>query len=64
MDVLKRRLNETERTMDKMMEMMNNMGVAFNRVTEQLNSKSILSETFHIDAIGVLHGSIQGLHMS
>ncbi|XP_071852975.1 uncharacterized protein [Apostichopus japonicus] len=39
-DVLKRRLNETERTMDKMMEMMNNMGVAFNRVTEQLNIKT------------------------
>lgn len=36
-DILKQRLERTERTMDRMMEMMNNMGVAFNRVTEQLN---------------------------
>ncbi|XP_071504605.1 uncharacterized protein, partial [Diadema antillarum] len=37
-DVLKKRLEETEKTMQRMMDMMNNMGVAMNRVTQHLAS--------------------------
>ena len=40
MTALKKRLEDTERSMQRMMDMMNNMGIAMSQVTEQLTGES------------------------
>ncbi|XP_041466820.1 resistance to inhibitors of cholinesterase protein 3-like [Lytechinus variegatus] len=44
-DMLKKRLEETEKTMQRMMDMMNSMGVAMSQVSQHLSSEKSASPT-------------------